>query len=137
MGEQFRVRGKPFVHLGTRAEMILAVEMFFRVLLAKQSQRADALDNIVLPTIGWEFIMNRQRGNAGQGSGSFLEGFDVTDLEIKTTWKKWGKRGAATQSQEASSIKIKVPLTPALSPGERENSCAGARAVPARSSPKC
>ena len=48
-------------------EMIFAVQPLVRVRLAQQGERADALHHVVLPAVGGEFVMDGQRGDAGQG----------------------------------------------------------------------
>src|SRR5579859_5905585 len=56
--EQLRMRGEEFAHFGRRPEMIMTAQAFLRMRLAQQSQGADALDNIVLPAVSRQFVMN-------------------------------------------------------------------------------
>src|SRR5439155_19730335 len=58
VGQQFRMRGKQFLHLGCGAKMIIALQTLFRMCLAQQCEGADALDDVVLPAIGRKLVVN-------------------------------------------------------------------------------
>ena len=58
--EQLGMCGKQFLHLACGTKMIFPIEPLSRMLLAKQGQRADALDDVILPTVGRKLVMDRK-----------------------------------------------------------------------------
>jgi len=75
------------------------------MLLAKQSQSADALDNVVLPPVGRQVVANRKRSNAGQGTGPFVKAIQAVYFQVKSIGKEGGQFGVGTQSQETLSVR--------------------------------
>jgi len=54
------VRAKELPHFGWSAEMIIAVQTFFGMLLAKQREGADTLDDVVFPAVSGQFVVDRE-----------------------------------------------------------------------------
>src|SRR5260370_34761744 len=70
------------------------------MLLTEQGESANALHDVVLPTVRRQFVMNRKRSHAGQGSGTFAEGFEIVYLQIKAIRKKPAKFSIGTDRQQ-------------------------------------
>ena len=68
--EQLGMRGKELPHFGWRPEMVFAVQALLGMRLAQERERADALHDVVLPAVGGQFVVDGERSDAGQGSGS-------------------------------------------------------------------
>src|ERR1041385_4743248 len=102
--EQFGVRGKQFLHLGRGTKMVISPEPLLWMLLTKQGQGADALDDVILPAVGRKFVMNRKGSEAGQGSRPFFELLEAMHFKIKTIGKKPGQLSAGTERNEAIGV---------------------------------
>ncbi len=89
--QQLRARPEQPPHLGCGPKMVRAAQPLFRVLLAQQGQRADALNHVVLPAIRRQFIMHRQGRDPGPGSRALFESFQAADFQVKAFGKKFGQ----------------------------------------------
>src|SRR5580765_3428595 len=105
MREQFGMRRKQLAHFGAGTEMILPVQPLLRMLLAKQSKSADALDNVVFPSVGRQVVVNRERSNAGQGRGPFVKGIEAVYIQVKPIGKELGQFGVGAQSQKTLGVR--------------------------------
>ena len=66
VSKQFRMGREKPLHFGGWTEVVLAVEALFGMGLAEQGQGADALDDIVLPAVGREGVVGRERSDGGK-----------------------------------------------------------------------
>jgi hypothetical protein len=96
---------KELLHFGSGAEMVVAIEALFGMWLAEQGKSADALDDVVLPAVGGQRVMDRERGDGRQRIDGLMlfESFEAVHFEIETVGKERGKFRARADSQETFS----------------------------------
>src|SRR5215467_13636996 len=103
VGKQFRLGSKVLLHFGRRTEMILSPQALLGMLLTQQRQRADALHDVVFPTVRGLFVMNRRGSYARQGTRALAKGIQAVDFQVKTIRKILRQLSHRTDRQEAVS----------------------------------
>src|SRR5258708_22361704 len=94
------MHGKELAHFGCRAEMVVAVQALVGMVLAQERQGADALDDIIFPAVGRQFVMDGKRGNARQERGPFFEGLEAVDFQVKTAGEKPSQFAGGTDGEK-------------------------------------
>ena len=71
--EQIGARAKKPLHFSCGTEMVITIQTLFGMLLAQQSESADTLNNVVLPAVGGQFVMDGQRSDGRQGRNGLMD----------------------------------------------------------------
>ena len=108
VGEEFGMRGEEAAHFVGRTEMEFAVEPLFGMWLAEEREGADALDDVVFPTVGGRGVVG---GESSKGwmdrwiNGLLFQSISGVDFEVEAVGEEGGESGGRAEGEEAGSGK--------------------------------
>jgi len=104
IGEKFGMGHEEAAHFGGGAEMVLAIEALFGMWLAKEREGADALDDVVFPTVGRRGVVDRETSNGWMDrwiNGLRFQGVGGVDFEVEAVWEKGSEVGRGAEGEKA------------------------------------